>query len=85
MKICSFCGNKNFNKIITQYTYRRDNDFMLINDVPCECCEYCGEQYFASATLKAIEKEFNAIYLQGKKPKTYISIPVESYAELMTA
>jgi len=27
MKICSFCGNRNFNKIVTQYTYKRDGKF----------------------------------------------------------
>lgn len=85
MKICNFCGNKNFNKITTQYTYKHDNKFIIVDDVPCESCEYCGEQYFEAKTLKNIESEFSDIYSKGKKPKKSINIPVESYSELLVA
>ena len=84
MDICSFCGNKNFNEITTQYTYKRDGKFMIVDDVPCERCEYCGEQYFKAKILKAIENEFDAIYSKRKKATRTITIPVESYSELLT-
>jgi len=103
MKICSFCGNKNFNKIVTQYTYKRDGKFIIIDDVPCQSsykrdgkfiiiddvpcqsCEYCGEQYFEAKILKNIEAAFNNIYSKGKKIKRSITIPIESYSELLSA
>ena len=68
-KICSFCGNKNYIDKKVQYIYRFNNRFLVINNVPCEECEYCGEQYFKANILKKIEKEFNDIYLSGKKAK----------------
>jgi hypothetical protein len=56
-----------------------------VNDVPCQCCEYCGEQYFQASTLKAIETEFYEIYSNGKKIKNNITVPVESFSELLSA
>ena len=85
MKICSFCGNRNFNKIVTQYTYKRDGKFIIIDDVPCQSCEYCGEQYFEAKILKNIEAAFNDIYSKGKKIKRSITTPIESYSELLSA
>ena len=85
MKICSFCGNRNFNKIVTQYTYKRDSKFIIIDDVPCQRCEYWGEQYFEAKILKNIEAAFNDIYSKGKKIKRSITIPIESYSELLSA
>lgn len=85
MKVCNFCGNKNFKDITTQYTYKHDNKFIMVNDVPCQCCEYCGEEYFKASTLKVIEAEFYEIYSNGKKTKKKITVPVESYSELLSA
>ena len=82
MEICHFCGNKNFKKETTQYTYKHSNKFLIVDDVPCEQCEFCGEQYFQADILKQIEKEFNAIYSQGKKVNKEITIPIETYSEI---
>ncbi len=84
MKICSFCGNKNFNKITTQYTYKHDGKFIIIDDVPCTTCEYCGEQYFEAVILRNIEKGFQDINSNRKKVKKTITVPVESYSELLS-
>ncbi len=35
-----------------QYTYKKDNKYIIVDDVPCEQCEYCGEQYFEANVLK---------------------------------
>ena len=56
-KTCSFCGNKNYINKKVQYIYRHNNRFLVINNVPCEECEYCGEQYFKANILKKIERE----------------------------
>ena len=68
-KICSFCGNKNLKETHVQYIYRHDGQFLVVNGVPCEECEYCGEQYFKAEVLKKIEKEFREIYFSGKRSK----------------
>lgn len=81
-KVCSFCGNKNFRERNVQYIYRRDDKFLIVNNVPCEECEYCGEQYFKAEVLKKIEKDFNDIYLAGKKTKNEVEVPVEEFVEI---
>ena len=82
MKICNFCGNKNFMEKSVQYIYRYEGQLLMVNNVPCEECEYCGEQYFKVEVLKKIEKDFSDIYRQGKKTGKEISVPVEEYANL---
>lgn len=81
-KICSFCGNKNFNKKAVQYIYRNNEQFLVVNNVPCEECEYCGEQYFKGMDLERIETDFKAIYSTGKKVKKEVTVPVEEFAEI---
>ena len=81
-KICNFCGNKNFNKKTVQYIYKHDDKLLVVNNVPCEECEYCGEQYFEVGVLKKIEKNFRDIYFSGKKAKTEVNVPVEEFVEI---
>lgn len=81
-KVCNFCGNKNFRKKKVQYIYKHNGHFLVVNNVPCEECEYCGEQYFKSDVLKTIEKEFMKLSSSKKKPKKQLKVPVEEFAEL---
>jgi YgiT-type zinc finger domain-containing protein len=81
-KLCHFCGNKNFNNKSVQYFYKHNGKFFMVNNVPCEECENCGEQYFKAEVLKKIEKEFNAIYSSGKKARSEIKIPVEEFVDI---
>ena len=81
-KICNLCGNKNFREKYVQYVYKHDDRFLVVNNVPCEECEYCGEQYFKADVLKKIEKDFGDIYFSGKKAKKEIKVPVEEFVEI---
>jgi len=81
-KVCNFCGNKNFKTRNTQYIYKHGGRLFIVNDVPCEECEFCGEQYFKSSVLKKIENDFQRIQSSRKKPKQEIRVPVENFAEL---
>ena len=54
----------------------------MVNNVPCEECEYCGKQYFKAEVLKKTEKNFNDIYFSDKKPKKEVKLPVEEFAEI---
>lgn len=78
-KVCNFCGNKNFNKKLVQYIYKHDEKFLVVNNVPCEECEYCGEQYFEARVLKKIEKDFQDIHFAGKKAQREVKVPVEEF------
>ncbi|MBF0540278.1 MAG: YgiT-type zinc finger protein [Nitrospirae bacterium] len=81
-KVCNFCGNMNFTEKKIQYIYKHDNNYLIVNNVPCDQCEYCGEQYFEANVLKKIEKDYNDIYLTGKKAKSEITVPLEEFVEL---
>ncbi|MBI5141743.1 MAG: YgiT-type zinc finger protein [Nitrospirae bacterium] len=81
-RVCNFCGNKNVSSKLVQYVYKHDDRFLVVNNVPCEECEYCGERYFRAHDLKRIEKDFFAIYEHGKKAARKISVPVEEFVEL---
>jgi len=81
-KTCNFCGNKNFNEKKVQYIYKHEDKMLIINNVPCEECEFCGEHYFKAAVLKKIEREFKEIHQSGKKVKEKIVVPLEDYLEV---
>ncbi|MDY0091787.1 MAG: YgiT-type zinc finger protein [Candidatus Vecturithrix sp.] len=80
MQICHFCGNKNFRKRTVQYIYRHNGNFLLVNNVPCVECEFCGEQYFEAAVLKKIEQDYLDIYVAGKPAEKEIRVPCEDFA-----
>lgn len=81
-KTCNFCGNKDFREKHVQYIYKHEDQFLVVNNVPCEECEYCGEQYFKAEVLKKIEKEFREIYYSGKKVRREVEVPIEEFVEL---
>ena len=81
-RTCNFCGNKNFKEKRVQYVYKHNNQFLIVNNVPCEECEYCGEQYFKAEALKKIEKDFIDIYFSKKKTRRKINVPVEEFLEI---
>ncbi len=81
-KKCNFCGHTNFKQTKVQYIYRHNDKFLIVNDVPCEQCEFCGEQYFKGRVLRCIEKEFLSIHEKGKKPLQELIVPMGRFAEL---
>jgi YgiT-type zinc finger domain-containing protein len=82
MKVCNFCGRTSFKTKHVQYIYRHDDQFLVVNNVPCEECEFCGEQYFEAEALKKIEKEFNEIYQRGKKARKEVTVPIEEFVDI---
>ena len=82
---CVFCGHKELQASQTQYIYRHNEKFLIVNNVPCLQCTYCGEQYFEGYVLKNIEKKFNEIHLYGHKASQEIHIPVEHFLDLQQA
>lgn len=82
MDCCTFCGNKNLVETTTQYTYKRDAKYLVVEGVPCIQCTYCGEAYFHARDLKKIEREFDAIHSCGKKTAREVVVPVERFLEI---
>jgi YgiT-type zinc finger domain-containing protein len=79
---CSFCGNGHFAPKAVQYIYRRDGKLFVVNGVPCEECTYCGERYYQGPVLERIEREFDRIYHEGKRPRAEVAVPVEEFVEV---
>ncbi|MEO5331838.1 MAG: type II toxin-antitoxin system MqsA family antitoxin [Magnetococcus sp. YQC-5] len=79
---CPFCGHRNMTNKQVEYLYRSAERFLVVTDVPCLECEFCGEHYFEAVVLKKIERDFVAIHNTGKKPMKMIMVPVEAYAGL---
>ena len=82
MTQCSFCGNTKFLSKKVQYMYRKDDRMLLMNNVPCEECAFCGEQYFEARTLKQIEDEFQRISSGAKTPDSTVQVPLEEFASV---
>ena len=80
---CSFCGHKELQPRQTQYIYRHNGQFLIVDDVPCLQCSYCGEQYFEGRSLRDIEKRFNELHVHGQEAnKEQVQIPVEHFSNL---
>lgn len=79
---CAFCGHKHLTARTTRYIHQQADELLIVNEVPCLECDYCGEQYFDASVLKQIEAEHRAIVLQGKQPQAIKPVAVESFASL---
>ena len=77
---CHICGGTDFEKRRVEYIYRRQGNYLVVRDVPCEVCLRCGERYYEGPVLLQIERRFKEIYKQHAKPQFAIEVPVEVYA-----
>ncbi len=80
---CVFCGNIHFTKKNVQYIYKKNDDFIIINDVPADVCNFCGEQYFDGNDIENIENLYNAFKLDNSKILRKLEIPIEEYKSLV--
>lgn len=79
---CAFCGHKHLTSQTTRYIHQIGDELLIVDDVPCLQCDYCGEQYFDAAVLKAIEAEHTAIAQHRKTPSTIKPVALESFSAL---
>jgi YgiT-type zinc finger domain-containing protein len=69
---CHFCGRKVAERQITVDYRWGDKLLTVIKNVPAGVCEVCGEQYFKSDVVKAMEKAARS----KKRPRETLKIPV---------
>ena len=67
---CYFCKGKVSEKKV-KVDFRWGDDLLVIEDVPAEVCQQCGEKYFSSETYKVMEQ------LAKRKAKPIRHIMVE--------
>ncbi len=76
---CAFCGNRNLTPKTTRYLHQRDEEMLIVEDVPCLECDFCGEQYFDVGVLKRIEADHRDIAEHRRQPARYIQVAVEAF------
>ena len=69
--ICPVCGGTMEDKII-QIDFRYKEQLVVIDGVPAEVCQKCGEQLISAATSKDID----ALLESRTKPVRKITVPV---------
>ncbi|NEX16531.1 MAG: hypothetical protein C1943_07865, partial [Halochromatium sp.] len=49
----------------TRYIHQQGDELLIVEEVPCLRCDYCGEEYFDISTLKKIETDHLALATQA--------------------
>lgn len=73
---CAFCGGTE-KSAVAEYVEKQDNYIIVIKNVPCMKCEQCGEEYFSTEVIKAIEKILNTI----QKVASELTVTVIDYRQ----
>jgi YgiT-type zinc finger domain-containing protein len=75
MTTCYFCKGKVTPKRI-RHIHRWGKQVFILEDVPAEVCQQCGEIFFAPDILAEMDK----IATSNTRPKTTVVVPVYSFA-----
>lgn len=76
---CVFCGNKNLTAKTTRYLHESGGEMLIVDNVPCIECDFCGEQYFDIQTLKRIELSHLDISEHRKQPRRFVSVAMDDF------
>ena len=57
---------------------KHDDKYFIVNNVPCEECEYCGEQYFEAQVLKKMKLISTEYILLEKSLREKFKFPWKS-------
>ena len=68
-RTCNFCGNASFRQTKVQYVYEHDVYSLVVDDVPCEQCEYCNEVSFTTDSANMIKRAFVNKHFRMKAKK----------------
>jgi len=79
---CSFCGHAHLVATTSRYIHQQGDDILIVDDVPCLRCEYCGEEYYDITTLKKIEADHAALSAGRKRPARTVQVAVEPFAAI---
>ena len=72
--MCIFCKGR-LVQSTTDYIEKNENHVILIQDVPCEKCEQCGEVFFSTGAVKVLERILDGI----QRISSEISLTVIDY------
>ncbi len=72
---CPFCHGRVSREKVTLDLWIKGK-LVVIEDVPADVCEICGEEAFAPQTSKKIDQ----LIKREKKPRAQTLVPIFSYA-----
>lgn len=73
--VCDICGSKEARIRILTRSYSKDQDLLIIENIPVIICPDCGESYLTAETLHKIER----IKLNRKSLAVERSVEVASF------
>jgi YgiT-type zinc finger domain-containing protein len=79
---CVFFGHKHLNNKTTRYIYQKDQQMLVVENVPYLECAFCGEQYLDAVDLQKIENDYLAISHQQRQPQRIMQVAVEDFSAL---
>ncbi len=74
---CDICGGTRVRSLIS-YTIFYEGKPVIVENVPADVCQQCGEQYFAPETVEMLQQ----VVWSKKKPKRTIKTPVYDLSAL---
>ncbi|MEK7448494.1 MAG: type II toxin-antitoxin system MqsA family antitoxin [Planctomycetota bacterium] len=72
---CDLCGGKVLSEL-TDYTIFYERRWIIVEHVPANVCQQCGEKLFAPETVEQLQK----IIWEHRKPIKKIETPVYEFA-----
>ena len=79
MKRCYFCKGRVVEKKV-RVDFRWGDELVVIEDVPAEVCQQCGEKYFGPEVYKQMEN----LAKTKEKPIKHVAIDVIRFGEPAT-
>ena len=74
---CIVCKNE-MNRRKTTIEFRLKDDLIIIDDIPADVCDYCGEKVLSPEVIDSVREIYENP--KSKKMKKVISVPVYSFA-----
>ena len=71
---CNVCGHTSARKELVSEVFTVENRRVLVEQIPAEVCEHCGEATFSRPTTEAIRK---LVHGQGQPVRT---VPLDVFA-----
>ena len=79
MNRCYFCKGT-VKPVRLTHIHRWKEQVIILEDVPSDVCQQCGEVYFAPNVLQAMDRMVE--HNQKEAPKKHLVVPVYSLSEL---
>lgn len=73
---CYYCGGRVMERRVQKVCTWGGRLIAVVDNVPAGVCEQCGERYYHSSVLKAIE----SMLAKQKKIARHIRVPLADYA-----